>query len=200
MLLALDLATTTGWCAGRGDTLPDAGIVRIPSTGQDLGPYFDFFFRWLHAKITELQEAAGIEVEPGTFGPRCVSKEDLIIVFEAPILPESRYDPATRKWIKQTNLTTTRRLQGLAGFVEAIATQRNCLCEEVYLATVKKAIGGSGKADKADMVAAARRCGLPVETHDAADAFGVWIVMVRTYAREYQQVWDQKLYGPRSML
>lgn len=200
MMLALDLATTTGWCAGAGDELPSAGIVRIPSTGQELGPYFDFFFRWLHAKITELQEEAGVETRPGTFGPVTVNKEEFIVVFEAPILPESRFDSATNRWVKQTNIHTTRRLQGLAGFVEAICSQRNCLCEEVMLSTVKKALGGNGRADKADMVSAARRCGLPVETHDAADAFGVWIVMVRTYAKQHQQIWDQKLYGPRAML
>ena len=60
--------------------------------------------------------------------------------------------------------------------------------------------GGSGKAAKPDMMAAAKKCGLNPPTHDAADAFGVWVLMMRAYARQYQHQWDQRLYGGRGLL
>lgn len=195
MMLGLDLATTTGWCAGEGATAPSLGSVKIPSDPSELGRFGDFFFRWLHAKITELMEEAGIETTAGDFGPRCVDPKAFIIVFEAPILPGERYDPVKNRMVKQTNIMTTRRLQGLAFVVELIAQQRNCICEETALSTVKKQVGGSGRADKLDMMAVAKKCGLSPPTHDAADAFGVWIVTMRAYARQYQHLWDQKLYG-----
>lgn len=200
MLLALDLATTTGWCAGDGSSLPSLGSVTMPKTGEENGPYFDFFFRWMHAKISELQAEFEVETEPGDFGPRSVDRKALICAIEAPMLPAARYNSEKNKWEKTTNLATTRKLQGLAGFAETICYQRNVLCEEVYASQVKSAIGGSGKAAKPDMMAAAKKCGLNPPTHDAADAFGVWVLMMRAYARQYQHQWDQRLYGGRGLL
>lgn len=199
MLLALDLATTTGWCAGDGSSLPALGAVTLPKSGEENGPYFDFFFRWMHAKITELQADAAIETSPGDFGPRSVDPKALICAIEAPLLPPARYDAEKNKWVRTTNLATTRKLQGLAGFAETICFQRNVLCEEVYGSQVKAALG-SGRNEKPDMMAAAKRCGLNPPTHDAADAFGVWVLMMRAYARHHQHQWDQRLYGGRGLL
>lgn len=200
MLLGLDLATTTGWCAGDGSSLPSLGSFTMPKVTHDLGDFADFYFRWLHGKITELQMEADIETQAGTYGARSADRKSLIIVFEAPILPGARYDPEKNRMVQQTNIATTRKLQGLAFVTEMVARQRNCLAEECSLSTVKKEVGGGGKADKADMMAVAKKCGLNPPTHDAADAFGVWILAMRAYARQYQHAWDKKLYSGRGLV
>lgn len=200
MLLGLDLATTTGWCAGDGSSLPSLGSFTMPKSTDELGDFADFYFRWLHGKITELQMEADVETQAGTYGARSVDPKALIIVFEAPILPGARFDPVKNRMVQQTNIATTRKLQGLAFVTEMVARQRNCLAEECSLSTVKKEVGGGGKADKADMMAVAKKCGLNPPTHDAADAFGVWILAMRAYARQYQHAWDKKLYGGRGLV
>lgn len=200
MLLGLDIATTTGWCAGDGSCAPSLGAFTMPKVTDDLGDYGDFYFRWLHGKITELQIDGDLETTSGTFGARMADRKALIIVFEAPLLPPARYDPVKNRMVQQTNAATTRKLQGLAMLTEVVGRQRNCVTEECNLATVKKEVGGTGKAGKEDMMAVAKRCGLNPPTHDAADAFGVWILAMRTYARQYQHLWDQKLYGGRGLV
>lgn len=205
MLFTLDLATTTGWCAGAGSDLPALGHVRMPDTKEDVGSFLDFYFRWLHLKITDLQAELDPEtlMDPTPYGAKLRNPKDLIIVFEAPLLPRAKIDPDPTKGgrIIQAPVTiaTTRKLQGLAGVTEMVAIQRGCLIEEVYGATVKKQLGGSGRAEKPDMMAAAERCGLKPKVHDEADAFGVWICAVRAYRKEFQRIWDQRLYGPRGL-
>lgn len=204
MILALDLATTTGWCAGAGDETPALGHVRMPETKEEVGPFLDFFYRWLHLKITDLQADLGpdLELDPTPYGAKLRNPKDLIIVFEAPVLPRAQlyHDPVRGAQLKQAPVTisTTRKLQGLAGVAEMVAVQRGCLVEEVFNQTVKKHLGGSGDAKKPDMMAAAERCGLKPKVHDEADAFGVWICAMRAYARQFQHLWDQRLYGPRA--
>ena len=206
MLLCLDLATTTGFAYGTGAEAPVLGHVRMPDTKDDVGSFLDFFYRWLHLKITDVQAEIGpdLVLDPGPYGARLRNPKDLIIVFEAPLLPRAKIDPDPTKngRIIQAPVTiaTTRKLQGLAGVAEMVAVQRGCLVEEVYNSTIKKQLGGSGRAEKPDMMAAAERCGLKPKVHDEADAFGIWICAMRAYARQFQRIWDQKQYGPRSLV
>lgn len=199
-LLCLDTATTTGFCHGTGAELPALGHVTMPSTGDDVGTFLDYFYRWLHAKITELQGEYDVDTNPGTFGPRSVDPKALIVVFEAPLLPKAKFDKEKNRLIQApTNIATTRKLQGLAGVLEMVCIQRNVVCEEVYLQTVKAALGG-GRAEKPDMMHVAQKCGLAPKKHDEADAFGVFICAMRAYARQYQHMWDQRLYGGKGGL
>lgn len=178
MLLALDLATNTGWCAGSGEEDPELGSVRMPDTGEEIGPFGDFFERWLAIKLDELQPS--------------------MVIFEAPLLPVARIDRDNGRLIQApTTIATTRKLQGLAWSVEVQCYKRRLEVREVYGSTVKKELSGSGKGVKADMMAAAKRCGLAPKSFDEADAFGVWLVGVRHYAKAFQQRWDQRLYGGR---
>lgn len=192
--LALDLATATGWCHGDGSSDPSLGTLTLSKTGEDLGPFFDQFFRWLHAKITDLIEEGGFETVAGTYGIRIVNPSDIVVTLEAPILPAARFDEKTGRMKATTNPATTRKLQGLAGVVEMVCFQRNVTCEETYISTVKKTLAGSGNANKVDMMAAAQGCGLRPPTHDAADAFGIWLLQIRTYAPEHRASWDKRLY------
>ena len=199
-LLCFDLATTTGFCHGTGAELPALGHVTMPSSKEDVGQFLDYFFRWMHAKVTELQAEYDVEVTPGTYGDRSVHPNHLIVIIEAPILPKARYDSATNRLLQApTSIATTRKLQGLAGVAEMVCVQRGLLIEEVFPSTVKAALGG-GRAEKPDMMHVAQKCGLSPKKHDEADAFGVWICAMRAYAKQYQHLWDQRLYGGKGGL
>lgn len=168
MLLALDLATQTGWCAGDGSELPELGTVLMPSSGEDVGVFLSFWERWLLLKIEALQPT--------------------VVVFEAPILP------------RETSLHTVRKLCGLAGVTEKVCHDRKIECAEVANSTVKKELSGSGKGGKMDMDRVAKACGLSPKTYDEADAFGVWIVAVRYYAKPFIGRWDKLIWGQRGGL
>lgn len=190
--LALDLGTVTGWCYGAGADTPALGTIKMPSTDEEVGPFLDVFYRWLHAKVTEIQTDYELPTKAGSFGEVCVDPQALVACMEAPFLPPDRWDHAKKKLVRQTTITTTRKLQGLAGIVEMVCLQRGVPISEVSGPTVKKAMG-SGSNEKPDMVASARRAGLNVTDHNAADAFGVWVCMLSHYDRESFVVWDQKI-------
>ena len=66
-VLALDLATLTGWACGATEGTPVShGVCAMPKTGEDLGRYLAHFRDWLNLAIDEM--------EPGE------------IIFESPIL------------------------------------------------------------------------------------------------------------------
>lgn len=90
------------------------------------------------------------------------------VVFEAPIL-------ATR-----TTISTARKLMCLAGHTELVCLRRSISCRECHLQTVKKFFTGSGRADKAAMIEAAKRHGWLVEDDNAADALAVWALAVHS--------------------
>lgn len=190
--LALDLATVTGWAYGAGAEAPALGVVTMPSTADEIGPFLDHFFRWLHAKITEIQNEYELETKPGPFGPKCTDEAALVAAFEAPLLPRDKWDPVKRKMVAQTNIVTTRKLQGLAGVAEMVFLQRGVPCSEAHVGTVKK-IMGSGDNTKPDMMAAAKRAGLNPKDHNAADAFAVWVLMLFHYDKANFIAWDQKI-------
>lgn len=69
-VLALDLATVTGFACGSTDGTPVShGVVAIPKTGEDIGRFLAHFRDWLNAALDDM-------------GPD-------EIVFESPILPDT---------------------------------------------------------------------------------------------------------------
>jgi crossover junction endodeoxyribonuclease RuvC len=66
LIVALDLATATGWCSGQSDGEPRYGTLTLPSTGSDIGRFALAFHEWLDAFLA-------------------VERPDTV-VFEAPIL------------------------------------------------------------------------------------------------------------------
>jgi hypothetical protein len=75
-LLSLDLATRTGWAFGAteaGD--PVSGVLQLPKSGVELGPFLHSYGHWLRATVVEY------EVE--------------VIVFEEPIMPNGFTQLAT---------------------------------------------------------------------------------------------------------
>lgn len=110
-----------------------------------------------------------------------------MVIFESPILPA------------KANYDTLMKLYGLAVETDVVSHDLGIDCTRVMPSSVKLAVGGSGRADKADMMAAARRCGLSPKTYDEADAFGVWMYGLRCYAKQHQEAWDRRLYSARGL-
>ena len=175
MIVALDLATLTGFAYGPGDTgeLPMLGSVRMPSTGDDLGRFLRFYRDWLTGMLSE--------VEP------------TILIYESPVLHNS------------TSLMTVRKLNGLCGMTEVVAGDLNLAYRkngdaeielaEVSPTSVKKALTGNGRAEKDDMIRAARLYGLNPACSDEADAFGVWLYAVRKRFPTLAHHWDPLTQG-----
>tara|TARA_R110002051_G_scaffold316556_2_gene396341 strand:+ start:9280 stop:9795 length:516 start_codon:yes stop_codon:yes gene_type:complete len=160
MFLGLDLATCTGFCHGPADT------GEVPTLGHitmpKTGPDVGRFLCVYEDWLNALVR----RIEPA------------LIVFEAPILPST------------TKLETTRKLQGLAGVTEMVGHRHRIELAEVAGSTVKKALTGSGKAEKADMIAAARHYGFNPQTSDEADAFGIWLHALRLRHPRAAGFWD----------
>lgn len=179
MILGLDIASCTGWCMGSGAEIPTLGHINMPSTGDEIGPFLDVYDRWLKAKLDVLVSAAA---QAGT---------NPLVVFEAPFLPKAKYDRATGKLIQApVNIATTRKLQCLAGVTELLCHRAKVMVREEHIGTVKLGLSGSGKADKLQMMAAAKGYGVAPANFDEADAFGVWLVGgVRKYAKAHAKRW-----------
>lgn len=160
MQLALDLATQTGFCFGPADT------GEVPTIGHvrmpSTGPDVGrFLCAW-----QDWLEPKVREVEP------------TLLIFEAPILAG------------QTQIATTRKLQGMAGVTEMVAHRHGIEVAELSTSTVKKALTGSGRAEKADMMAAARAYGFDPQVSDEADAFGIWLCALRLRHPAQAGLWD----------
>lgn len=160
MQLALDLATQTGFCFGPADT------GEVPTLGHVRLPKTGedvgrFLIAW-----EEWLTAMVAKVEP------------TLLLFEAPILAGSATPHVTRK------------LHALAGVTEMVAIRAGVECCELYPVTVKKALTGSGRADKDEMIAACRAYGFDPQNADEADAFGLWLAALRIRHPAQAGRWD----------
>lgn len=169
-ILALDLATQTGWCFGETSERPTLGTLRLPSTGDEVGPFLDFFDQWLTMKFKSWDPA--------------------VVIFEAPILPGQFGNNSG----PMTSIKTTRKLQGLASHLEFVCQRRSLECLETASATAKKAVG-SGKFKKPDVLAACKRCGFDPKSQDEADAFAIWMAGLRELDQNQSGRWDSLLLG-----
>lgn len=89
-ILALDLATRSGWACGDAGETPQHGTFTLPSTGDDVGRFLFEFMRWLKGLIA-------------THEPR-------EIVFEAPILPRETNIATLRKLYSLAGVTEVMAL------------------------------------------------------------------------------------------
>jgi len=154
--LTLDIATVTGFAHDdEAGTRPVTGTFRVPrpagswEDGWEFGDTFAGFHRFL-VPLVEL-------VRPD------------VASIEAPL----QIVHGDRAKIR-TNQNTIRILFGLAAIAEMVFHQFGIRVYETNVMTAKKYLAGHGRADKADMIAAARRLGWKVESADAADAAGQW--------------------------
>lgn len=94
------------------------------------------------------------------------------LCFEAPVLPV------------KTQLMTVRKLGGLCWHTEWLTTTMGVKCFECHLQSVKKTIGGHGRASKPDMISAVRGYGYDVTEENEADAIAVRLYTILTRHRE----------------
>lgn len=98
-----------------------------------------------------------------------------LVVFEAPVLTG------------RTSLATARKLYGLAWQTELCCHVHGIRCMEHHLQSVKKFFTGNGRAEKPEMMAAARRQGWNPKSFDAADALGLWACVVHEKAPRFAE-------------
>lgn len=196
----------------------------MPACGKDYGAFFLYFRKWYAAQLERLvstQERKNAEIRARNqaardkHGPNAEQEEEdpVLVIYEAPILPDAvkEFDPVSRKMVRKggTNIETTIKLQGLVAMVEVevaamIEAGRPVVIYSCANSSAKKALGGTGRADKGDMVFAARRAGIDLspgkEGRDEADAFGVWLVGLAWYAPHLRERWDAAIRSNRGSL
>lgn len=155
MILALDIASRTGWAAGRErDAAPLTGFYDIQRAGGEaLGPTLANFRDWLSTMIS--------------------LHRPTLIVFEAPLNLHAGMP---------TTLQTVRVLLGLASVVELMCEDRHIDCAEVKVEEWRMHFLGRarrGRDDPKDILKRlclerCRELGWDVRGHDAADAAGLW--------------------------
>lgn len=153
-ILALDLATVTGWAVGVASAAPSptaleaaagtvtpvtSGFISFREHSGEPGYLYRALEDWLHAMID--------------------GHSPDIVVFEAPLA---------------RNAHTARLLFGMAAIAEMVAAQRGIECAEVHVSAIKKHATGHGMADKKMMIAAALQRGWKPREDNEADALWLW--------------------------
>lgn len=159
-VLALDVASCTGWAADRpsGGDRPVCGAFKVRAEGEDLGGAFCDFEEQLEGLIA-------LHVPT-------------VLAFEAPLVFGGP-GGSTR----QTNHQTVRVLFGLAAIAELVGTRRGLDVYELHIQSVRKHFVGRGRAQKADVLQRCRLLGWDPPGMDAADACACW-----DYARHTMRV------------
>ena len=170
-ILALDIATTTGWAFGAAGEKPRHGANTLEPTGEDLGRYAYAYVQWLTGLVRTLQP-----------------KE---IVYEAPVLPQPRFNKEKGKIEQLTNIMTLRKLYSLTTLTELVALSEAVPCSEITSGQWRKAFLGqlypshnarnpSKRAERDDFkraaIAVCRMMKWEPNGSDDAEALGIWYV------------------------
>jgi hypothetical protein len=149
-VLALDLATTTGWAHGAPGSIPQFGHLRFSKPGSSRAVTYRGFRNWLDEK----------------WGGR----DDIpdVIVYESPAVPSIMAG--------KTNIETIKVLVGLAEHLEEWAHGKTDL-REARVADVRVHFVGSNMKSafaKQKTYEQCRMLGWEVENFDQADACALW--------------------------
>ncbi|UYW25709.1 hypothetical protein OKC48_20915 [Methylorubrum extorquens] len=109
-----------------------------------------------------------------------------LVIFEAPFVSGTG------------NANTARKLMGLCWQTEIACYRRETRCLEHNNSSVKAAFAGNGRADKAEMIAAAQRRGWNPKDDNAADALGLWCCAVRTVAPQHAERFNLRVVGRKA--
>lgn len=153
-VLALDLATTTGWAHGTPGGVPTFGSVRFSKPESTRAQAYRSFRDWLDA----------------TWNIR--DRQPDIIVYESPAVPSIMGG--------KTNINTVRFLIGLAEHLEEWAHGKTEL-REASVGQVRAHFIGRNEKSAIAKPKTIKEClarGWPVETSDEADALALWAYQV----------------------
>ena len=149
-ILALDIATVTGWAYGTPGSVPRLGTQRWAPPSSSNADVGCGVLRW----ASDFLKMNPVDV----------------LYFEAP------FDP--RVMGKRTNFNTTRILVGLPFLIETLFAARNiATIREVPVAAVRKHFLGKnprGEEGKKEVQRRCRQLGWRFDSDDAADAGAVW--------------------------
>lgn len=157
-ILALDIATTTGWAEGLPGERPTSGSLRLAPPGSPHAAVYGAMMAFLGARLTAFHYR--------------------LVIFEAPLDP--RWKGA------MTNTNTARLLLGLPAVVEAVAYQTGHAINEATSGDVRKhMLGCRPKAADAKplVIAKARELGFSPRDDNEADALMLW-----HYARDVKML------------
>lgn len=164
-ILALDLATTSGWVCDSYEPgrPPQHGHYTIPE--KDRACYGDMMLahmKWLR-------------------GIRGLTEPDAM-AFEAPLVRagggEFKGAPSSRHSVIVT--------LGLAICAQVVAAERGIVVHGVSVQTARKHFTGNGRAQKADVQLRCRQLGWPIEQPDEADAAAVWMWAKCTFDKGFR--------------
>lgn len=149
-VLALDLATTTGWAAGVPGSIPLCGHVRFSKGGASHAETYREFRKWLEAMVKHHRMSPDL------------------IVYESPAVPSFMGG--------KTNISTTRLLFGLAEHLEEWCYDRYDLRQASVSQVRAHFIGQNMKAKIAKPLTLERcqQMGWPATTTDESDAAALW--------------------------
>jgi hypothetical protein len=163
-ILALDLATRTGWARGIiGAGAPQSGTVQFGNSEASNNAVFAHALSWLSTKL---------EPKP---------RPDIVIV-EAMLPPTAK--------VGHTSADSRDRLAGLHGIVRAVTYLRGIYeIHEAGVSTVRAHfIGASNlKRDEAkrQVMHRCRELGWAIDDHNAADALALWSFCASTIDPEF---------------
>ena len=166
-VLALDLATVSGFAVGRlparpvtpmemavtKPPQPISGVKRIGEPGCSLGVFLDQAEQWGRLLFE-------------TYRPNG-------IIIEMPVLPA------------RTTPSTVRKLMGLFGVFNMLAHRNGVVwVREAQPSTVKKFICGDGSPGKENVMRAISSFGWKYKTDDESDSLALWVYAADLYAKE----------------
>ena len=149
-ILALDLATKTGWACDGPEGRPMSGVLRLPKSGGDAADGYEFGMAYCR-------------LEQFLIGRFRIDRPD-IVAMEAPI-PGGHV---------KTTYVTMRLLYGLPAVTECVCTRWGIPIREIRVQAVKRHMTGNGRCDKQAVIKMCRLFGWDPEDDNAADALAVW--------------------------
>ena len=149
LILALDIATVTGFALGKAGESPVSGSVRLKATDVDPDRGIARLGRWLGEQFT-------------------ISKPDLVVI-EAPLPPNGPL----------SNPSTITFLHQAAGGAKGVCGLYGLRCASVNVQTVRRHFIGKGRPPnpKAEVLARCKQLGWidnASKDHDRADALALW--------------------------
>ena len=169
LILALDIATTTGVCEGRAGDVPKFYTVKFAKEGDEHEDAFERALRWIADRLA-------------------VNRPDVIVV-EAPINPAAflgKYDEETGRMGMTSNPETTIRLMGLWATIAAAAKVKGITYRRARVQTVRKSFLGHGNLKGAEAKRRAmemcKLLGWSPNNRDESDAGCVWFWTCQHFA------------------